>query len=314
MIDLFGNEISEKDTTLVNIYADEIQNCIHSETGQEWMYMGATFEEARRPLLDDLIAVRYCTHRDNWRDYEAANSADIHWTEIKGDANKFHIASRWLDYLYNDCLPGNRKFRFSILGINMSNLNLDEFADEQRFNSVYNRFFRTMVMRSLQTYFGPGVVIGNIYHEEGQQEHHEYFNWHTHYRLAKDLGIPSKSSSVIFLPKSQRADVRSNNIQLIDMLMGMYKDLHLGVNHGTYSARKNDLLQHKFIQKVLEERVLKVGYNPNSRFGYHNRFSVSLFPNRSSQPQDIERNLDNFYDLKTEPLAYYAQYRTSSLF
>jgi len=314
MTDLFGNEIPEDRLTPVNIYADEIQNCTHSVTGQEWLYIGAAFEEVANPILDDLKAARYCSDLPDWEKYIAQNDGEVHWTNMKNDGRKVNVADRWLSWLYDDCAPGNRKFRFAILGINMSNLNLGEFADEQRFNSVYNRFFRTLVTKALRTFYGDGVIVNQIFHEEGQQEHHEYFTWHTNYRLARDLDIPSIQKEIFYLPKSHRKDERSNIIQVIDMLMGMYKDLHLGVNHDSYHSRKKGLLEHRFIQEVLEQRVIKVGYNPNSRFGYHNRFSVSLFPVVQTDVDDDRRNQDSFYDIANEPLGYYAQYDTKSLF
>jgi len=42
--DLFGNEIIEKPVT-VNIYADEIQSKIYSDTGNEWHYIGLIVED-----------------------------------------------------------------------------------------------------------------------------------------------------------------------------------------------------------------------------------------------------------------------------
>ena len=314
MIDLFGNEVAENQSIPVNIYADEIQNCVHSVTGEEWLYIGAVFEEVSKPILDDLKAVRYCKNLPGWEKFVDKNNSEIHWTNMKNDANKANIADRWLSYLYDDCVVSRRKFRFAILGINMTNLNLTEFADDQRFNSVYNRFFRTLVTKALGTYYSSGVVVNQIFHEEGQQVHHDYFSWHTNYRLARDLNIQSINKEIYYLPKSHIADERSNIIQLIDMLMGMFKDLHLGVNHDTYHQRKKTLLEHKFVQEVLEQRVIKVGYNPNSSFGYHNRFSISLFPSTSTDIEDSERSKDCFYNLNTEPLSYYKAFDTISLF
>jgi len=314
MEDLFGNIIKEEELILVNIYADEIQKCKHSITGQEWVYTGAAFEVVNDPFLVDLIDARFAKDREGWEGFVDKNNSDIHWADVKNDANKANVALRWLDYLYADCEPSKRKFRFAILGLNMSNLNLKEFADEQQFNSIYNRFFRTMIVKALSRFFGKGVVINQILHEQGQQEDHDYFTWHTQHKLAQDFDISSVKSEIIYLPKSHKDDERSNVVQLVDMLMGIFKDLHLGVDTSTYHTRKSQLIEHRFIQEVIEQRVIRVGYNPNSRFGFSDRFDISLFPKTSSKPDDIERNLNNFYDITKEPLAYYRQFETAQLF
>ena len=290
---------------LVNIYADEIQPCVHQLTKQKWMYIGAVFEDVGSDLLDRLLNARYAKHMSGWESRVEQNDTKLHWNELKDVANKKFLAQRWLDFMLNDCGPEYRNLRFSILGINVSNLNLAEFGTEQQFSTIYNRFFRSLVFHAMSMFYGREVTVNQIYHEEGIQEQHKYFTWHTKYRLAQDLGIASINPEIEYLPKDHKKNNLSNYIQLIDMLLGMYKDLHLGVNHETYPAAKAELLEHSFISDVIEARVLRSPNNPNSSYGHHDRFNISLYARNKTDPDDIERKQDNFYDITKESLAYY---------
>jgi hypothetical protein len=305
--DIFGNEIKDKKFKKITIYADEIQQVYDISTNEKWIYTAAIYEFESKPILRDLIEWRYLCNKKNWKDYQKQNDALVHWSELKNDHNKKHIVKRWFRYLLEDCCPSARKFYFSLLGINLSNLNIKEFGRKSQFNNIYNRFFRSMIQYSLKKFGGEKVIVSDILHERGPQLRHDYFDWHTISELDKDERLSFNCKKVIFLPKSHRKDKRSNILQLCDVLLGVFKDLHLGVDKSTYPNNKKELLNSKFVKELLVERVIKNPKNFNSSCGYANRFHISLFPKRKSNPNSFRRLMNNYYDLKEINLAYYTQ-------
>jgi hypothetical protein len=132
--DLFGNIIEAKKKKL-RIYADEIQEVSDIVTNEKWIYTAAIYEFESKPILRDLVERRYLYNKKNWRDYQKQNDALVHWSELKNDHNKKHIVKRWFKYLLEDCFEA-RKFHFSLLGINLSNLNIKEFGHKAQFNNI----------------------------------------------------------------------------------------------------------------------------------------------------------------------------------
>lgn len=302
MKDLFGEEI-KSNPTRINIYADEVQNHKDQITGEIWMYIGVTFEQLELPILDQLIEKRYCKDRDGWEEYVKNNDSCIHWTEIKS-VNERNICERWIESTIV-----NERFFFSILGINLSNLSVEEFGRKDHFNVIYNRFFRTHISYSLKKFFGKGVIVENIYHEEGQQENSDYFNWHTIFILDKDEHLNFKCNEIVFLPKDHKKDIRSNVVQLTDLYLGVFKDLHLGLpeevkNSKTFNTYKKPLLE-KLVP--LLKRTVENPDNVNSSYKTFKRVNISLFPKTKSEKGDIKRLLNNFYEPKDVILGYFEQ-------
>jgi len=304
MLDLFGNNVDESQVRHVTIYADEIQEVKNIVTGETWIYTAAIYERKDRPILKDLINRRYRKDLTDWENYKVQNDTDIHWSKTKNDHNKKHVISRWLEYIFEDCSIENRNFYFSVCGINLSNLNAEEFGEEQNFNNIYNRFFRSMLKYSLKKFFGTGVVVDNIFHEDGQQSDHKYFDWHTVFKLDQDEGLNFACDSIKFLPKSHKKEEKSNIIQLCDVLLGIFKDIHIGVEQKTYHKNKKGILESRFVQELLVNRVIRAPKNKNSRFGYVNRFHVSLFPKVKSNAGSIFRSMNNYYDISKIELGY----------
>jgi hypothetical protein len=314
-LDLFGEEIEEGSACHVSVYADEIQHVRNIVTGEEWIYAGAIYEDVNQPILDDLVDRRYCISKfPDWEKHKDKNNSQVHWTALRGDHNKKFVIQRWLEYVLEDCLPTNRKFYYSVFGINVTNLNLTEFGDEQQFNNVYNRFFRAMLKYSLKKFFGRGVIVDHIYHEQGQQEKHEYFEWHTIFTLDLDEHLNFATDRVEFLPKDHKQDSRSNIIQLCDVLLGIFKDVHLGYEERSYSPLRKEILDSRFVRELLIKRIIKAPGNINSSFGYAKRFQVSLFPKTRSDPGSLLRSQDNYYDISKIQLGIEHNPNQQSLF
>ena len=254
-----------------------------------------------------MIRERYCQYKPNWEEYIEKNDADIHWVEFKNQRDKKSVIERWLKYILNDCFE-DRKFRFSLFGINISNLNRNEFGDKKIFDNVYNRFFRSMLQYSLKKLFDNKiVVVDNIYHECGSQADHQYFDWHTIYKLNQDENLHFSTNRIEFLPKSHRDDERSNVLELCDVLglfLGIFKDIHLKSRANFSASFKKEILDSEFTQELLIKRLIKNQGNPNSRYGHAGRFNISLFPNKRSKPNTLLRLTDNFYDITKVFLEY----------
>lgn len=303
MQDLFGNEIKAKEAVNVNIYADEIWDVENMVTKEKWMYSIAIYERVDKPILNDLINIRYCKDRTGWEEKFTQNDTDIHWVELKTDQNKKFIVERWLNYIYEDCLS-ERKFHMSFIGINLTNLNVEEFDSDQNLNSVYNRFFRSMIQSSLKKFFGKGVIVENIFHEQGSQENHKLFDWHTIFKLDQDKYLNFKSRKIVFLPKSHRDNKKSNMLQLCDVLAGILKDLHCGIIKSKKSKNRELILKSNIVQELFVKRIIRKPMNINSSYGYWNRFNVCFFPRLKSAKDSVERLMNNYYELSKIELAF----------
>lgn len=167
MKDLFGNEIKPKKIE-VNLYADEVQGIECPYTKDKWIYIGLIVERLDKQILDEIISIRYMNNIDVNSTYFIKNDKIVHWADIKSADTK-NIAKRWIEFILN---PLNvNKFYGYVLGINLSKLNKEEFDNEDLFNSVYNRFFRSAISYLLKSSFPQhSIIVKNIFHEDGQQK------------------------------------------------------------------------------------------------------------------------------------------------
>jgi hypothetical protein len=295
MKDLFGNEIKPKKIEL-NLYADEVQEIECPYTKDKWIYTGLIVERLDKPLLDEIISIRYLNNFDINSPYFGKNDRVIHWREIDG-ADLKNIAKRWIEYILDPSKSGD-KFYAYVLGINISKLNLEEFDSEDIFNSVYNRFFRSAVLYILKSAFPNNlIIVKNIFHEEGQQTHHKFFPWHCIHKIEEsEENIIFECSEITFLPKSHRenegGDKRSNLIQLCDLLLG----LCVGLLHGTGTGKK-EIYRKELLDlfSPLFERMINEPDNPNSRYQHKDRIMIRFFPREKTKPGDIRRLRDQFY-------------------
>lgn len=289
--DLFGNEIIDKPIR-VNIYADEIFKKECPYTKDEWFYIGIILEKLDNSLLDDILIERFCNNFDRTSIYFEKNNKIVHWNEIR-IADTKNICMRWFKYILESNRSRNKFFSY-ILGINNSKLNIEEFDIHNKFNSIYNRFFRSAILYALKTLFPKKqIIIENIYHEEGQQEFHKYFPWHCIYKIdQKEENMIFRCSEIKFLPKDHKKDKRSNLIQLSDTFMGAC----IGIIHGIHKSKKS-----KYREELMDcilplvQRMIKEPKNKNSHYQHANRIMIRFFPNQNTKPDDIRRVFNHFY-------------------
>ena len=294
--DLFGMESKEtttKSQIRINIYADESMNRICPYSKENWHYMCLIFEIIDNSLLKDLIEERYCKNFDKNSPYFKKNNKKLHWMELTSNDEK-NICKRWFEYITNIDKSGS-KFYCYILGLNESLLDDEEFDKNDKFNSIYNRFFRSAIKCSLNCFFPnyKKIIIENIYHERGGQQNHKYFKW----QLIKKLNgkkFQFNTNQIEFLGKDHKENEKINIIQLCDCFMGAMVNYLDGFEYPNSqgSKCKDELLE---ILLPLFERIIEKPKNKNSAYKHQNRIIIRSFPREKSKKGDFERNFNQFY-------------------
>jgi len=294
--DLFDPEskgTTTKSPIRLNIYADESMNRIDPYSKENWHYMCLIFEKIDNSLLKDLIEERYCNNFDKTSPYFEKNNKKLHWMELTSNDEK-NICKRWFKYIMNIDKSGS-KFYCYILGMNESLLNDEEFDKNDKFNSLYNRFFRSAIEYGLKCFFPNNntIIIENIYHEQGSQQNHKYFQNHVIEKLNGGK-IQFSTNQIEFLGKDHNENEKINIIQLCDCFMGAMVNYLNGFEHPNSkgSKCKEELLE---ILSPLFERMINKPNNKNSQYKYSNRIIIRFFPRTKSNKGDFERNFNQFY-------------------
>jgi len=288
--DIFGNINIEKPVR-INIYADEIQGKKCPYTKSEWDYIGIIIEKTETSFLEDIIHERFMGNFDENSSYYDKNNKSVHWCEMR-IADTKNICKRWLQYVMDPSKSGGKLYSY-VLGINNSHIIKEEFDLSNEFNSVYNRFFRSAVLYAIKTFFSnQRVIVENIYHEEGQQQEHDYFPWHVIYKLGREDNIVFNCDRVTFLPKDHKIDKRSNAIQVCDCILGVTTSLIHGIEESNASHYREELLD--FYSPLLN-KMMNEPRNPNSSYGHHKRLLVRFFPKEKTFLGDYKRDNNQFY-------------------
>jgi len=244
-------------------------------------------------LLPEIIRIRFCNNFDTSSPYYEKNNKQIHWSEIR-TADVKNICKRWFQYIL-DPSKSSKTFYCSILGINDSFLNKEEFDAENDFNSKYNRFFRSLIKYSLKCFFrGKKIIIKNIYHEQGQQQYHELFPWHTIFKLqSEEPKFTFERKEIDFLQKDHKIDERANLIQLCDCFMGATTTIIHGFEKSKSANCRIELLD---ILLPLVQRMVREPKNKNSSYSHYNRIMISFFPKQKTDLNDPQRYVNQFYN------------------
>lgn len=297
-MDLFGKQ-NAASPVKVNLYADEVQSKLCPYTNDDWSYIGIVVEPCGSGLLSDIVDVRYCSNYDRTSPFYSKNDRIVHWIDV-ADIDSKNICYRWITYILDPC-RSRKSFYAYILGLNNAKLNKHEFGDEQEFNRKYNRFFRTAVLYAIKSFFPTDeVVIENIFHEQGQQQNHDYFPWHCIHKLDQgDNKITCACESVTFLPKSHRNCPESHVVQLCDLFLGLCTSGLHGIADSNNSKYKAELLE---IFLPLLKRMIDEPYNKNSSYEHSNRMMIRNFPREKTDLNDIRRLKNQFFTKR--PIRY----------
>lgn len=290
--DLWGKKHVQA-TERVRLYADEIK-AYRNRQGPQWMYIGLlAIPESKYPSA--LGGLRQDRERANY-------PREVHFTELRNrsDAHahneKTLLAKRWAErVLYDD----QKTFHFHLLGLNLDHLQNFAFGTgrEQRRN-MYNRFFRASVKGILKYYFGNQVVVTALFHDQTNfLEHDDLFDWHSIWRIQQEEpGITFEVDNILFINSDHEKKFDypddSHFIQLCDVLMG-------GLTQCLDARTKKDgCCEIAEILLPLAERLVdpRRAKNPNSRYHYAHRMSMSFFPSKALTQHQLE---DPYYSAQS---------------
>ncbi|WP_157200320.1 hypothetical protein [Methanogenium cariaci] len=234
--------LDRRNAVNLEIFSDEINPVVDQADGSKWMYIGVLFVpvEKKTELIEKLKNLR-CITNSKWHDnhedcpigckFHKKNNTEIHYTEVQRTNARLRIALNWIEFLKNDN-SARELFYFNILGINLSELDLNRFGGNSDVElNIYNRFYRSVILSGLHYFFDKKqTVINNIYHDNGSQESHQFFPWHTIQKieLQSDL-VTIRPKTVKFIDSDHRksGDDESHLIQFIDIILGAtYVCLH----------------------------------------------------------------------------------------
>lgn len=272
----------------VNLYCDEIKESIIQDPilgDEKWAYIGVLVVpvDFESDLLTGLLDSR-CSHPSGskrWGECEpecrfhAANNGPVHYSDADS-GEVYRVADRWLNFLLDD----RELTYFYILGLNLHNLDFARFGDvrgSDRWERIYNRFFRTAVLKSVKGFFYSyqNIIIESIVHHRSDLQSSEYFPWHVIYRVGKDdEKIHFASDEIEFIDADHRGsnDERSHLIQYIDLVLGSCRN-------ALHWASKNEEKENLALKiEPLLRRLLKRPRNRNSCYKYVDRLAIEFFP------------------------------------
>ncbi len=280
----------------VRLYADEIQKQGNA-AGERWMYIGilAIPERGYGHALSMLA-----------KDREKAHYArEVHFIKLNNASNaachneKTVLAGRWVQRVLED---DGKTFHFHLLGLNLSNLQELAFGTgREQDRNVYNRFFRASISYVLKTFFGANnVVVTHVFHDVSNLQHDDLFDWHAILRIDRaEPGITFLPGNIRFIDSDHRKEPDfpqdSHFIQLCDVLMGGLTQCLDARNTKAGCCEIAEMLLPLAERLTDPKRV----NNPNSRYRYVRRLSMSFFPSRKLKLKELEdvykRGRSGFY-------------------
>jgi hypothetical protein len=282
----------------IDIYCDEVkESSIQGPDGENetWIYIGFLIIPCKQKMqiFSELMKMR-CKNGNDWSTctdycgYHEKNGKEIHYQHIKS-ADIYHIADRWIDYFID-----SSNMYFYALGLNLSRLNLSFFGDcsgSERYYRIYNRFFRTAIQKSVKTYFSDAanIKIRNVYHDNADIENHEYFQWHSIYKLEKtDEKLSFGTDKIQFIDSDHRKsnDKNSHFVQMADLLLGLFYNSFHFCNNGEKAIRITEKVS------PIWDGIIRNPWDRSSRYGYVKRIDFDFFPKfRIDDEQSVENQL-----------------------
>ena len=204
---LFGYKPRENTSVKLKLFCDE-------GGSEDWHYIGILIvpEEIEIILMQDLLNKRCGNPEGNkvWGrcapecNRHKHNNTEVHYVEVEKSKDKYFVAERWLDYLLDD----TNKIYFYILGLDLKKLDRTHFGEKNQNANIYNRFFRTAILKSVKSYFHKykSILVTNIYHDNNTSlEANTYFPWHSIYFIGnKDDKVSFMCKTVEFMDSDHR--------------------------------------------------------------------------------------------------------------
>lgn len=306
----------------VNVYADE-QTGLNYDN-HEFLAIGILLipENSHSRIISDLLNLRCLNDKNvygwHWKyedcparhickhKYHKYNNVEIHYRKIKNRDSRYKIAKRWLEYMKSQTIP------FSILYVDLTNLNAKRFGTESWHLNVYNRFFRTNLKFALRTFFLNNgydkVNVNMVFHDESKGlEKHPYFEIKNLKKLEQELNgslldgkhitMPDK---VIFVDSDHKNESNfkeeSQLVQLADLLLGVI------TQNIFYTAQKN--IAKKELAMII--RPLLEDFFENPYRGLHYKRNISFFPKRRLEhAKQIFQTLDGSIQIESKRDMFY---------
>lgn len=283
-LNLFGKTENSNDEIRIFIYCDEIK-VIRNYLGEKWFYLGMLMVEESKKK-DVLRLMNQAREESNYY-------SELHFSKLSNFSyandysEKTFLAKKWMELILGD--GGTKNFYFNILGINADNLCWQFFGNrkEQKQNA-YNRFFRTLLKSSINYFFPQkNVVIVELFHDKEQaMQLHQYFDWHSIYRLTNELeNVHFESQFINFIDsdhsKEEIYSEDSHFIQMIDLILGAFRQSF------DKSCKKDGCNEIAEIFSPLLQKIIEFPYNKNSRFGYYRKYNFGFFPPHKMNPSDL---------------------------
>lgn len=277
MSNLFGYQEKMKQSVSLKLFCDE------SGTDDR-LYLGILIVSKiiEQELLQDLLNNR-CGNPDSnkiWTEctplckYRQKNDTEVHFIEIGKSKDKYFVAQRWINYLLND----RKNIYLYILGVDLTKLDKSKFGIQKQQNNIYNRFFRTAVLKSVKSYFYKynKIIIENIYHDKSiSLQTHSYFSWHSIFYISDtDEKVCFRTSEIDFIDSDHRksSNSYSNFIQFIDLILGCAR------NCIEYTSKNIDKEKLSIQCLPIISRLIKNPNNINSKYNYVGRYKIEFFP------------------------------------
>jgi hypothetical protein len=300
----------------LEIYSDEIKRVKLESDGSIWMYLGAIFLPMKaKTYYTDLLNNHRCIKNSDWHqerdlcphpcDYHERNDTEIHYKDLDRTNARFRIAEKWIENILGKIPTGDdRKLYINILGLNLSNMDLELFGENKHRDMViYNRFYRTMISSGLNYFLKEHkIIINKIYHDMGEQSSDKLFPWHSIHKIGiTNERVLIRPRTIEFIDSDHRVSKKneSNFIQLLDLALGAtFCCLH-NPSDAEYK-RKIGRAFRPILTKLLDRRKASdsgawIGAYYKSK--YYRTYQVSFFPRDSTElGNDIAQ-----FDIQGEP-------------
>lgn len=291
-----------KDTEIrLNLYCDECGS-------GSWLYIAMVLvpHQDETLLLQNLLNARCgnSQRRANWGEcrplcnYHQRNDTLLHWSKLRASQkDKSGLARRWVRCFLEDITLT----RAYILGIDLSKLDQRYFGSERTEDNIYNRFFRTSLLKAAKSFFAryQNIHITEIIHDRcTAKQLHPYFNWQPIFCInEQDDKVFIEKATITFLNSDHResGQYHSHFLQYIDLIVNVFRQ---GID-----AQSKDSLKIELSRMALPllKRLLYAPCNINSSYQYVGRLKMEFFPKhdiKAISPDSLQYELkkwDCFY-------------------
>lgn len=218
--------------------------------------------------------------------YHKNNDCEIHYADFRKNMSISlkRISTSWINFLvyHNKNCLNDEKIYFNILYLDLEKLDKTFFGDDITGNNIYNRFYKTAITGPLKNFFKSynHIVVKEIFHDiSDDKKAHDYFSWHTPYKLNKEKNITIKKEEISFI-ESDHKNYEINDENYVNSTFIQFIDLILGcTNHALFRESKDKermvLYSHYY---PLLKRLWEQPNKKYSSFNYFKSQEVSIFP------------------------------------